>query len=498
MIKEFVEKYDRQIHRFLEIVPGVITWTFIFSPIWAGLFVPQLMAYLVIFFALYWLFQSARTGWGAVVSYKQFKKDTDRDWLTDAKKLEGFEKIEHLIIIPFCNEPVNVVRKTLANLKKQTFPKERIHVVLAMEEFAGEFGRENVRTLLSEFEGNFGHLWATFHPRIPGEMPGKSSNEAWAGKWAKKKMVDELGYNLSQIYVTSNDSDARLHPRYFSSVAYKILSLPKKLRHLRFFQSPIVFYNNLWRVILPVRISSAASGVIAAGRLTAPQELHPYSTYTTSLKMVHKAGYWGVKIIPEDYHIFYKCFFNEGGRVNVIPVFLPTSADGAESTTFWESVKNYYRQMRRWAYGVSDDPYVLKEFLKHSEIPLATRLFRGLILVDWHFFWATKSFIPFSSFIALLINPVFSQTVLAHNLPRISSLIFQSCFIFTLVFVAVDILMRPKHPKNYSRKKLFAISLFDWLLVPIVGLLLSVIPAIDAHTRLMLGKYLAYEVTEKV
>lgn len=498
MLKEFVEKYDRQIGRLLEIVPGVITWTFIFSPIWAGLFFPKVMANIVIFFSLYWFFMSARISWGAVKSYRQFKKDTVRDWYSDGKKLEDFEKIQHLLIIPFCNEPANVVRKTLANLAKQTFPKERIHVVLAMEEFAGEFGRKNVETLQVEFKGIFGHLWATYHPRIPGEVVGKSSNEAWAGKWAKKKMVEDLGYNLKHIWVTSNDADARLHPRYFSCVTYKLLSLPKKIRHLRFFQATLVFYNNLWKVILPVRISSATSSVIGTGRLATPQELHPYSTYTTSLKMVHEAGYWGVKVIPEDYHIFYKCFFNNGGNVSVLPVFLPTSADAAESTTFWESCKNYYRQVRRWAYGVSDDPYVLKEFLKHPEIPLATRLFRFVVLVDWHFFWATKSFIPFSAFIALLINPVFSQTVLAHNLPRIASLIFRCCLAFSIVLVAVDVSMRPKHPKNYSKKRLVAISAFDWLVLPMVGLLFSVLPAIDAHTRLMLGKYLAYEVTEKV
>jgi len=498
MLKDFIEKYDRPIHRILEIVPGVITWTFIFSPIWAGLFFPRAMAYVVIFFALYWFFQSARIGRGIVVSYRQCKKDAQRNWLADSKNLEGFEKIQHLIIIPFCNEPGHIVRETLTNLKKQTFPKERIHVVLAMEEFAGEFGRKNIETLQTEFKGEFGHLWATFHPRIPGEMPGKSSNMAWAGKWAKRQMVEELGYALEDIYVTSNDADAHLHPRYFSSVAYKISSLPKQLRHLRFFQSPIVFYNNLWRVIIPVRIRSATSSVIEAGRMASPQDLHPYSTYTASLKMVHEAGYWGVNVIPEDYHLFYKCFFHHKGEVDVIPIFLPTSADAAESTTFWESLKNHYQQVRRWAYGASDDPYVFKGLLTHSEIPVSKRLYRLFLLTDFHFFWAAKSFIPFGSFVALLINPVFSQTVLAHNLPRISSLIFRSCFVFTIALVAADILMRPAHPKNYSKKKLLVISLFDWFLSPLIGLLFSVIPAIDAHTRLMLGKYLAYEVTEKV
>lgn len=498
MIKEFVEKHDRQIHRALEILPGVVTWSFITSPIWAGFFFPEAMAYLVIFFALYWFLQSARIARGIFVSYKQVKKDTSRDWLSDCKKLPDFEKIQHLVIIPNYKEPLHILRKTLENLAEQTFSKERMHIVLAIEEREGDVGREKAEELLSEFKGKFGNLWATFHPDIIGEVKGKSSNMAFSGKWAKKKLVDELGYDLKFIYVTSNDADARLHPRYFSCITHKILSLPKNLRHLRFFQSPIVFYNNLWRVILPVRIRSATSSVIEAGRMASPQDIHPYSTYTASLKMVHEAGYWGTTVIPEDYHLFYKCFFHNGGDVDVLPVFLPTSADAAESTTFWKSLKNHYQQVRRWAYGVSDDPYVFKESLKRSEIPLAKRLYRLSILTDFHFLWAAKSFIPFGSFVALLVNPTFSQTVLAHNLPRISSLIFKSCFLFTIALVAADIWMRPAHPKNYSRKKLLAISLFDWFLSPTVGLLFSVLPAIDAHTRLMLGKYLEYKVTEKV
>jgi hypothetical protein len=34
--------------------------------------------------------------------------------------------------------------------------------------------------------------------------------------------------------------------------------------------------------------------------------------------------------------------------------------------------------------------------------------------------------------------------------------------------------------------------------MPVVGFFLSAIPGLDAHTRLMLGKYMEYKVTEKV
>jgi hypothetical protein len=41
-------------------------------------------------------------------------------------------------------------------------------------------------------------------------------------------------------------------------------------------------------------------------------------------------------------------------------------------------------------------------------------------------------------------------------------------------------------------------SYFQLVSYPVVGLFLSVLPALEAQTRLMLGMYLEYQVTEKV
>jgi hypothetical protein len=42
------------------------------------------------------------------------------------------------------------------------------------------------------------------------------------------------------------------------------------------------------------------------------------------------------------------------------------------------------------------------------------------------------------------------------------------------------------------------LSPLEFFLMPIAGFFFSALPGLDAHTRLMLGKYIEYRVTEKV
>ncbi len=99
--------------------------------------------------------------------------------------------------------------------------------------------------------------------------------------------------------------------------------------------------------------------------------------------------------------------------------------------------------------------------------------------------------------IPILLNPKFSQTVLGQKLPGISSFILTLCLIFLLTTIYIDYKSRPPRPETDGRWRRFAEHL-GWPLLPIISFFLGALPGIDAHTRLMLGKYLEYRVTEKV
>jgi hypothetical protein len=63
--------------------------------------------------------------------------------------------------------------------------------------------------------------------------------------------------------------------------------------------------------------------------------------------------------------------------------------------------------------------------------------------------------------------------------------------------LVIDNIQKPPRPKEVSVWKVI-LSPFEFVLMPIAGFFFSALPGLDAHTRLMLGKYIEYRVTEKV
>jgi hypothetical protein len=58
--------------------------------------------------------------------------------------------------------------------------------------------------------------------------------------------------------------------------------------------------------------------------------------------------------------------------------------------------------------------------------------------------------------------------------------------------VAVDFKLKPAPPSGNAIP-----HLLEWAFMPLVGVFLSALPGLVAHTRLFVGRYLQYKVTEK-
>jgi len=481
----------------LEILPGSVSWFLIIFPIWGSLVVPNLVAIYIITYTVYWLYKSLSVAVLALAAHFRIEAAKRFDWIGDVMVFPDWRKVQHILIIPTYKEPLGILKRTLESLVRQTFPRKRIHVVVSFEQREGESAREKARVLKSVYGSGFGSFTTTFHPDVPGEVKGKSSNSAWAAKEVvEKKLIAKRMVDPDFTTISSQDSDARLHPSYLAALTYQFLDHPD--RYDKFWQGAILFYNNIWRIPAPVRALVTVSGIVHLFLLMRRDRLVNFSTYSTSLKLMRSVGYWDSDVIPEDWRIFFKTYFATGGRVEVEPIFLPVTIDAAESTSYWRTLQNKYEQVKRWAWGVSDDHYIIRNAFLADNIPIWDRVLRVVRIVEDHFLWPVNWFaITVGALLPPLLNPNFSRTVIGKTLPQVSSSILTFSLVTLLVVLFIDAKQRPARPTNVSRFRRL-LQPFEMILLPVVGLFLNALPGLDAHTRLMLGKYIEYRVTEKV
>lgn len=483
--------------RLLEIIPGFISWNIILFLVWGGYFLPVITTYFILAFDVYWVYKGVSLAIAALLTHFQIQASHKLDWLEEAKGFGAdWQKVKHVVILLLANEPPEIAKKTLSSLAQQTLPLKQIAVVLATEGRcpAGSKAAESWR---QELGNRFGAYLVTVHPSdIPGEIIGKSANEAWAAKQAKRALVDKLGWDIKYLTITSNDADAILDRQYFACLTYKFLDDPHRYR--RFWQPVILFYNNIWRIPAPNRVVNTFSNMWQMGLVARKDRLVSFSNYSASFSMLDQVGYWDPDVIPEDYRIFFKAFFKFGGQVEVEPVYLPSTADAPESSTTWKTFVNEYEQKKRWAWGVSDLPLFLDMYSQDPKTSFINKTLRILRLIQDHILWPVNWFILTAGVsIVTLINPSFSRTTLGYTLPRLTSAILSITLIILLMLLVIDLRHRPPRPKEVPRWRSWLIP-FEFLLMPLVGLFFSSLPALDAHTRLMLKRYIEYRVTEKV
>jgi hypothetical protein len=222
------------------------------------------------------------------------------------------------------------------------------------------------------------------------------------------------------------------------------------------------------------------------------------STYSLSWRAVSEVGYWDTDVIPEDSHMCFKVLFHFGQRVKVRPVWLPVYADAAEGPTLWRTCVNQYHQILRWAWGVSDIPYVALGALRANDMPWHMRLLRVVWYVEEHLMWPAHWFLlTLGGLVPALVNPAYAHTALGVWQAGLVSLIMGLCFPCLLLVIFVDWRLRPEHPDGEDVVDVL-IGWASFGLLPVIGLLLCAIPALDAHTRLLFGRRLEYRVTEKV
>ena len=213
--------------------------------------------------------------------------------------------------------------------------------------------------------------------------------------------------------------------------------------------------------------------------------------------MLLSTDFWSVTTIVEDGHQYWRTYFTLNGNHQMVPMNLPVYQDAVLGGNWWESFKNQYLQKRRWAWGITDFPFVVAESIKHKEISIWERLLQVFRSFAGHFVWSTSSFILAFGWIPLSFNKSFQDTVIAHNIATYSSIMLRLAWIGLFISIWMSLALFPPRPKKYTPFRHLAMVL-QWVLGPFYAIVLSALPALEAQTRLMLGKKLEFFIVPKI
>ncbi len=478
--------------RFFEILPGALAWATIMGMFVFSYLTPVAVAIFIILFDTYWFLKSMYLSLHLRATYAQMKKNLLLSWheklVTDPETRARWSNIYHLVILPMYNESFEVVSSGLETIAQSTYPKEKILIVLALEERAGETAQEIGQKITDRYGRIFGGFLVTTHPKDQdGEIPGKGSNEAYAAQIACVKLVSERHIDYKNVLVSVFDVDTQVFPDYFSRLTHSFLTVTDPMRCI--YQPVPLFTNNIFEAPALARVIAFSCTFWQMMQQSRPERLTSFSSQSIPLQTLHETGYWQRNVVSEDSRIFWQCYLQYDGNFRVEPLAFPISMDANLAETFWGTMKNLYKQQRRWGWGAENIPYMLNGFLENKKIPAHKKRFWTFNALEGFHSWATNSLMIFAlGWLPLFLGgEAFKHTLLSYSLPRITRFIVTLSMIGVAASAAMGIVLLPTKKPQWFSWYHYVVYAAQWALIPISLIIFGSIPGLDAQTRLALG-----------
>jgi hypothetical protein len=506
--------------RFFEMLPAILTWLTLILMVVLSRFLPFWVAVFIILFDTYWLLKTVYLIFHLRATFAEMRRVQKKDWLAllkeggsaryaaDVASLRtgtangtgagsvmcpgrpSWADIHHLVMLPMYNEPYEVVRESFLRLADVRYPKERLLVVLALEARAGDGAQATAAKIEEEFGGRFGRFLVTTHPAdLPGEIPGKGSNEAWAGREAKEKIVDALKIPYERVLVSVFDIDTQVFPDYFGRLTYVFLTAEGD--PLRAIYQPIPFFtNNVFTAPALARIVAFSTTFWQMMQQAQPERLTSFSSQSVTLRTLIDIGFWDRDIVSEDSRVFWQGFLRYHGDFRVEPLFYPVSMDANASPSFWGTMKNIYKQQRRWAWGAENIPYMLEGFRADPSIPKGKKRYWTFNAIEGFHSWSTNSLMIFAlGWLPLWLGGShFGHSLMAFMLPSITRWIVTFSMVGIVTSAIFAIALLPQKPGGQPFKVgEYIWYFFQWALLPVTLIVFGAFPAIEAQTRLAIG-----------
>ena len=524
-----------RLYRFLEMLPAIISYGAIITLVVLSLVNPLLAAIYLLLIILTMLVKVVGTTTHMVVGRLRMDQASRVDWRSRLEDLEdphaaysrlygststhigheqhlenlrlmsasepGFfpkpSQIYNVVIMPAYNEPLEVIQPAVQAVLDTTYDKKHLIVIFAYEERGGAGIKKTAETLKKRYQSKFHSFHLVEHPKdLPNEVIGKGGNITHAGRWLKG-YLEEQNIAFSDVIVTTMDCDNKPHKTYFDYLTYEYIAREDR-KHLSY-QPVCLFTNNIWDVPAPMRVVATGNSfwnIISSMR---PHTLRNFASHAQPMDALVEMDFWSVRTIVEDGHQYWRSYFYFGGNYEVVPLHVPIYQDAVLSGTYVKTLKAQFIQLRRWAYGASDVPYVgVRVFSSQRNVPFWAGFTRFVRLLDGHITLACVSIlVAFGGWIPLLLNGEAARSMAVHELPDTISILQRVAMIGLVAMVFTSFKLLPPRPARYKRSR-SVIMVLQWVLMPVTAIVYSSAAAFYSQTRLFFGKYLdKFDVTEK-
>src|SRR5437868_1456899 len=509
-------------YRLFEILPAALTYSILALPIILGKYSPKIAAYFIVAYLLVWFMRAIGLDLRSLQGWKLLNEHKKLPWHElnmDLENLEvktphppkwhhrNIERVEkyigvnrtkpsqvyHAVIIAFWNESRDVLEPTVQSVLDTDFDHKKIILILAYEQRGGPEIEATANALVKKFGSNFYHAEAVMHPwPMTGEVIGKGGNITFAGRRLQKYTEDQK-IDPMHVLVTTLDSDNRPDKAYFGALTYTFCSTEEP-RYASYQPVPM-FLNNIWDAPAPMRVVATGNSFWNVILSVRPHMLRNFSSHAQPLGSLIDTDFWSVRTIVEDGHQFWRTWFRYDGNHIVYPIFVPIYQDAVLTDSYRRTIKMQFIQVRRWAWGASDIAYFANQaFFKVNHIPLHKKIAKGWRLLEAHLSWSTAPLI-----LLLAAYPPFlfhTSSFLGNELPQYASNLQRIAMVGILISLYLSMRSLPPKPLRYKRRRNLWMIL-QWVYLIPTSIVYSSFAAIYSQTRLALGKYLGFIVTEK-
>jgi cellulose synthase/poly-beta-1,6-N-acetylglucosamine synthase-like glycosyltransferase len=488
---------DRRLYRLYEMLPGIISFGTLAGVLVFSWLIPAWVSIFVICFCFYYLFRIFYFSLHQIIGYFKVKEHMRRDWLKALKKIrkKDWKDIYHVVILPTYKEGSKIVKESLNSLLHSNYPKEKLIVILSVEEKAGKEFKDMAKNIEKEYGQHFFKFLIAAHPNnIQGEISGKGSNVAYAGKVAKD-IINTLKIPYKNVLVSTFDIDTKVYPQYFSCLTWYYLT--EKNPQRASYQPIPIYNNNIWSARFFARVVSTSNTFWQMIQQERAEKLTTYSSHAIPGEVFFNVEY-PANVVCDDSRIFWRAYLYYNGDYRVVPIYYLVSMDAVDSTSLFKTMVNQYKQQKRWAWGCAEIPFVMFGFLKNKKISFQKKVSHLYTLIDGYWSWATASLLLFVlGWLPIFLGGnKFNVTVLSFNLPILTGRVMTISLIGMVVSAVLSTMLLPPIPKGMSQLK--KITIFaQWIFLPVTLIIFGALPALDAQVRLMFGRYMGFWVTEK-